>query len=121
MSNTLDTTAPSPRVNFGLLPQFVGKRVTLVGRVEGIEGNTLRLKTSDDGLVTVNLQGIAPQVRLAAGGGWARAQWLGPVVVLLLLLLAAVMPQVMGVVNSPLATKPTAPPLSLLTRLRCWR
>ena len=60
---TLDISAPSPRVNFQLMSQYIGKRVTLVGRVDGVEGNTLRLKTSDDGVVTVSLQGAVPQVR----------------------------------------------------------
>ncbi|EFN58755.1 hypothetical protein CHLNCDRAFT_140465 [Chlorella variabilis] len=57
--SSLDVTAPAPRVNFALMGQHIGKRVTIVGRVEGVEGSTLRLKTSDDGLVNVNLQGAA--------------------------------------------------------------
>ena len=68
---TLDITAPSPRVNFQLMSQYIGKRVTLVGRVDGVEGNTLRLKTSDDGVVTVSLQGAVPQVRPCEGGSGA--------------------------------------------------
>lgn len=59
----IDATAPSPRVNFGLLPQFIGKRVSIVGKVEALEGTTLKLRTSDDGVVIVNLSGVAPQVR----------------------------------------------------------
>lgn len=57
------------------MSQYIGKRVTLVGKVDGVEGNTLRLKTSDDGMVTVSLQGAAPQVRRAgggSGGSWQR-------------------------------------------------
>lgn len=69
----IDATAPSPRVNFGLLPQFIGKRVSIVGKVEALEGTTLKLRTSDDGVVIVNLSGIAPQVRGAPpGDGWRR-------------------------------------------------
>ena len=64
----IDATAPSPRVNFGLLPQFIGKRVSIVGKVEALEGTTLKLRTSDDGVVIVNLSGIAPQVRGAPPG-----------------------------------------------------
>ncbi len=64
--SSLDVSAPAPRVNFALLPQHIGKRVTLVGRVEGVDGSVLRLKTSDDGLVNVNLQNALPQVRPAS-------------------------------------------------------
>ena len=74
---TLDISAPSPRVNFQLMSQYIGKRVTLVGKVDGVEGNTLRLKTSDDGMVTVSLQGAAPQVRRGGGrrgGSWCQQQ-----------------------------------------------
>lgn len=66
----LDATNPSPRINAALMGEFVGKRVTLVGRVEGVDGNTLQLRTADDGLVSVQLQSIAPQVRGRGGGGW---------------------------------------------------
>lgn len=64
---TLDCSNPAPRVNFQDLGQFVGKRVTIVGRIEGIEGNTLQLRLPDDGVVAVQLQNMAPQVRAAAG------------------------------------------------------
>lgn len=63
MSPGLDITAPCPRVNAQLMGEFVGKKVRLVGRVDGVDGGTLRLRTCDDVLVTVNLQGVAPQVR----------------------------------------------------------
>lgn len=80
--SSLDVTAPAPRVNFALMGQHIGKRVTIVGRVEGVEGSTLRLKTSDDGLVNVNLQGAAvpqvrPPVRSGVGGRQGRKQACG--------------------------------------------
>ncbi len=60
---TLDCSNPAPRVNAQQLSQFVGKRVTLVGRIEGVEGNTLQLRTPDNGVIAVQLQNMAPQVR----------------------------------------------------------
>jgi RNase P/RNase MRP subunit p29 len=66
MSSSLDITCPSPRVNFQSLGQFVGKRVTIVGSVVGVDGNTLQLKTSDDQVVNIQMQGAVPQVRGAA-------------------------------------------------------
>lgn len=53
-------SAPAPRVNFELMGQHLGKRVRLVGKVEGIQGNSLTLRAADDGLVTVALKGAAP-------------------------------------------------------------
>ncbi|KAL4426964.1 hypothetical protein ABPG77_009525 [Micractinium sp. CCAP 211/92] len=64
MSAGLDITAPCPRVNAQLMGEFVGKKVRLVGRVDGVEGSSMRLRTSDDGTVTVNLQGVAPQCQI---------------------------------------------------------
>ncbi|KAI7843805.1 hypothetical protein COHA_002703 [Chlorella ohadii] len=61
---TLDCSNPAPRVNAQQLSQFVGKRVTLVGRIEGVEGNTLQLRTPDNGVIAVQLQNMAPQVSL---------------------------------------------------------
>ena len=65
---TLDCSNPAPRVNFQQLGQFVGKRVTLVGRIEGVDGNTLQLRTPHNGVIAVQLQNVAPQVRRRAGG-----------------------------------------------------
>jgi len=64
---TLDCSNPAPRVNAQQLSQFVGKRVTLVGRIEGVEGNTLQLLTPDNGVIAVQLQNMAPQVRRRRG------------------------------------------------------
>ncbi|PRW56128.1 replication A 14 kDa subunit B [Chlorella sorokiniana] len=61
---TIDCSNPAPRVTFQQLGQFVGKRVTLVGRIEGVDGNTLQLRTPDNGVVAVQLQSIAPQTSL---------------------------------------------------------
>ena len=59
--NGIDVTAPAPRVNFELLSQFMGKRVKLVGKVEEISGNVMKVKASDDGIVEVLLKGAAPE------------------------------------------------------------
>ncbi|KAI3436844.1 hypothetical protein D9Q98_006254 [Chlorella vulgaris] len=64
MSSSLDITCPSPRVNFQSLGQFVGKRVTIVGSVVGVDGNTLQLKTSDDQVVNIQMQGAVPQCKV---------------------------------------------------------
>lgn len=56
-----DTTAPSPRVNFELMNQYIGKRVKLVGKVEDVQGGKMRVKAADDGVVEVILQSAAPQ------------------------------------------------------------
>ena len=110
---SIDVTAPAPRVNFELMSTYIGKRVTLVGKVEGVDGNTMRLKASDDGMVTVRLQGVAPQVRgrRRVGGGWAAGGRAAPALprkTLPLtkcppsrLLVQATYVEVEGVVNSP--------------------
>ncbi|KAK2076420.1 hypothetical protein QBZ16_000945 [Prototheca wickerhamii] len=56
----INVSAPAPRVNFELLGQNIGKKVRLVGKVEGIQGNSLQLRAADDGVVTVMLRGAAP-------------------------------------------------------------
>lgn len=56
----IDTSAPSPHVNFQLMSQYIGKRVRMVGKVEGVQGNSLQLRAADDGMVTVFLRGAAP-------------------------------------------------------------
>ena len=59
----LDITAPSPRVNGQLMAEFVGKRVTLVGKTEGTPvGTSLQLRAPDNAIVTVNLPSVAPEV-----------------------------------------------------------
>ena len=68
----LDCTAPVPRVNAELMGQYVGKRVKLVGRVEGAEGSTLRLRAPDETVVTVNMANPVPQVCCSPGVGPAR-------------------------------------------------
>ena len=70
----LDCSNPAPRVSFQQLAQFVGKRVTLVGRIEGVEGNTLQLRTPDNGVVAVQLQNMAPQVRRRQGAAALRSR-----------------------------------------------
>lgn len=55
-----DTTQPAPRVNFELMSQYHGKRVRVVGKVEGVQGSILRIKAADDGNVEVELpQGLS--------------------------------------------------------------
>ncbi len=56
----INISAPAPRVNFEFLGQHIGKRVRLVGKVEGVQGNSLQLRAADDGIVTVALRGAAP-------------------------------------------------------------
>jgi hypothetical protein len=60
MAAFLDVTAPAPRVNFQLMQQFVGKRVTLVGKAEGVQNGKLRVKAADDGMVEVQLRSAVP-------------------------------------------------------------
>lgn len=61
MNFQLDCSAPAPRVNFEQMVNFIGQRVKLVGKVEGIEGSVLKVKAADDGMVDVILKGAAPQ------------------------------------------------------------
>ncbi|KDD74044.1 hypothetical protein H632_c1625p0 [Helicosporidium sp. ATCC 50920] len=42
------------------MSQYIGKRVRMVGKVEGVQGNSLQLRAADDGMVTVFLRGAAP-------------------------------------------------------------
>ena len=57
----IDITGPAPNVNFAQMGHHIGKRVTLVGRVEGVQGNSIQVKAADEGTVTVMLRGPAPQ------------------------------------------------------------
>ncbi len=58
----IDISAPGPRVNMAMMKDLLGKRVTLVGRVEGgLQNGILHVKASDEGLVEVVLQGAVPQ------------------------------------------------------------
>lgn len=98
----LDVTSPAPRVNFESLGQFIGKRVTIVGRVEGVEGSTLRLKTSDDSVVNVTMRNAVPQVR------WRRRRWGGS------------LPCSTVADGSELASPPAAPCSAPTWRLRAW-
>ncbi|KAK9844656.1 hypothetical protein WJX74_005199 [Apatococcus lobatus] len=43
----------APRVNFELLQRYIERRVRLVGQLENLQGNVLKLKTSDNGTVNV--------------------------------------------------------------------
>lgn len=56
----IDLGAPCPRVNFEMFSQCEGKRVRVVGKVENVSGSTMKIKTSDDVMVDVLLQGTAP-------------------------------------------------------------
>mmetsp|Transcript_20330 Transcript_20330/g.64666 ORF Transcript_20330/g.64666 Transcript_20330/m.64666 type:complete len:109 (-) Transcript_20330:241-567(-) len=49
----MDCSEPSPRVNCELMGRFVGKKVRLVGKVEGMENGMARLVASDGGVVMV--------------------------------------------------------------------
>jgi replication factor A3 len=55
----MDVSAPSPRVNGELLSRFVGRKVLLVGKTESLDGGLMRLRTSDDRVVSVELKGGA--------------------------------------------------------------
>jgi len=52
----MDTSAPAPRVNGELLARFVGRKVLLVGKTESLEGGVMRMRTSDDRVVSVELK-----------------------------------------------------------------
>lgn len=45
----------SPRVNKALLPSFIGRRVSLVGKTVGDTGTVLTLQAADGQNVTVHL------------------------------------------------------------------
>jgi hypothetical protein len=60
MSSTIDLSAPVPRANFEILSKYQGKRVRLVGKVEEVQGNSMKVRTSDDVIVDVMLTGNAP-------------------------------------------------------------
>jgi replication factor A3 len=55
----MDLTAPAPRVNGEMLARFVGRKVLLVGKTESLDGGLLRLRTSDERVVSVELKGGA--------------------------------------------------------------
>lgn len=58
--SAFDTTRPAPRVNFELMSQYHGKRIRLVGKVEGVQGSILTVKAADEGTVEVELpQGLS--------------------------------------------------------------
>ena len=57
--SSMDTSAPAPRVNGELLARFVGRKVLLVGKAESLEGGVMRMRTSDDRVVSVELKGGA--------------------------------------------------------------
>lgn len=52
----MDVSASAPHVNRELLGHFVQRRVRLVGLVESLDGNSLRVKAADDGVVNVTLK-----------------------------------------------------------------
>ncbi|KAK9814149.1 hypothetical protein WJX72_001287 [[Myrmecia] bisecta] len=51
----MDTSDPAPRVNFELLQRYIGKKVRLVGKVMGLDGDLLTVKAADQGLVYVKV------------------------------------------------------------------
>lgn len=57
---SLSGAAPTPRVNFEMLSEYIGKTVRLVGKVESVEGTDLKLRAADEGIVTVHLSDAAP-------------------------------------------------------------
>jgi len=59
----VDVTNPAPRVNFELMNQYIGKRVTLVGKVDNgaVDNGVLKVKTSDEGMVDVIVTSAVPQ------------------------------------------------------------
>lgn len=52
----MDISNPTPRVNAGLLRQFVGRRVLLVGEVLSLEDGFVRLMAADQQPVTVKVR-----------------------------------------------------------------
>ena len=57
----MDVSRAAPRVNFELMGSYIGKRVKLVGKVESVKGNVLRVKAADDGVVDVLLKNAVQQ------------------------------------------------------------
>jgi Replication factor A protein 3 len=59
----IEINNPAPRVNFQLMNNYVGKRVTLVGKVENgaVENGILKVKTADEGMVDVLVTSMVPQ------------------------------------------------------------
>jgi replication factor A3 len=57
----MDVSAPSPRVNFQSMGAYIGKRVRLVGKVESVQGNVMRVKAADEGVVEVLTKSAVPQ------------------------------------------------------------
>mmetsp|Transcript_38446 Transcript_38446/g.46379 ORF Transcript_38446/g.46379 Transcript_38446/m.46379 type:complete len:108 (+) Transcript_38446:89-412(+) len=51
----MDVSSPLPRVNGELLGRFIGQKVLLVCKQEGVEGNTMRVKAPDGAPVSVEL------------------------------------------------------------------
>lgn len=53
----MDATSNAPFVNRDLLARYVQRRVRLAGAVESMDDSSIRVKASDDGMVTVKLRG----------------------------------------------------------------
>lgn len=49
----METTNPTPRVNYELLQQHIGKRVKLVCKIDRTEDNKLVVKAADGGTVFI--------------------------------------------------------------------
>jgi len=64
MQQSTNNDAPTPRVNKGLLRQYIGSDVRLVGEVRDQQKGKLTLRTSDDGEVLVV---VSPSVEFSAG------------------------------------------------------
>mmetsp|Transcript_36417 Transcript_36417/g.65155 ORF Transcript_36417/g.65155 Transcript_36417/m.65155 type:complete len:108 (-) Transcript_36417:252-575(-) len=56
----MDTSNPTPRVNGGMLRQFVGRRVLLVGEVLSLEDNFVRVMAADSQTVNVKVADKSP-------------------------------------------------------------
>ncbi|KAK9805366.1 hypothetical protein WJX73_007296 [Symbiochloris irregularis] len=51
----MEVSNAKPRVNFSQLRKFMGKKVLLVGEIQVMQNNTVRMKAADGGMVTVEL------------------------------------------------------------------
>lgn len=58
----VDISKPAPRVNAEQLKNFEGKRVTLVGKVDGnFENGVIKVRAADDGVVDIIVRSVIPQ------------------------------------------------------------
>lgn len=52
----MDVSSPAPFVNRDQLGRFVQRKVRLVGAVESMDNDSIRVKAADEGMVTVRLR-----------------------------------------------------------------